>query len=344
MPKNPVSVSLVFPLFALGLAACTPVDEEPLDDPKPGFGETTSDETAVDDFDAEVGLVPGADPEEPGWQDLDFKSRPSICGDKLAELPETCDDGDANGEHADCTPLCRVASCGDGFVHVSEECDNGLANDNNAEGYGSCSASCKLIEGCGDGVVQEDYEQCDHGFDGSMQCSPKCEWFGRIVFVTEGAYKGDLGGIEGADQKCQDEAYFAGYPAPDLFRAWLSTAGSGVAWLDADDGRKFVRPDGETVALTLEDLTDGTIGVPISVTATKTTPAVTKVWSDTDVHGNSASSVDCGGWTETAGQGRVGLNNATDSTWTLRDNAAWCTSSAHLYCFEQPDVGIEPPP
>lgn len=335
MSTTRIASTFLLPVIAAFAQTACVLEDAPLGEPDAESVETTSDEAPADpDFDAEQNPDPGADPDGPGWQDLDFKSRPAICGDKKIELPETCDDGGNNAEDADCTPLCQVATCGDDFVHADEECDNGGDNDDAAEGYGSCSASCQLLEGCGDGFLQADYEECDHGFDGSPTCSPKCEWYSRIVFVTEAAFQGDLGGIAGADEKCQAEADDAGYGVP--FRAWLSTAGGGVAWLDDDvDPRPLVRPDGEPIADSIDAL--ATLEFPIEVTAKKTIAAFENVWSNTTPEGLSATNVDCGGWLETSGGGQIGLNSATDSTWTFKGSSTLCTKPAHLYCVEQPN-------
>jgi fibro-slime domain-containing protein len=54
-----------------------------------------------------------------------------------------------------------LPECGDGFIALGEECD--LGKDNNVGGYGGCNSDCTLGEYCGDGIRQEDYEDCDDG-------------------------------------------------------------------------------------------------------------------------------------------------------------------------------------
>jgi fibro-slime domain-containing protein len=75
--------------------------------------------------------------------------------------------------------VCR-GFCGDGVVTRGEACDLGTAK--NTGTYGTCKIDCKLPDRCGDGVVQEAYEQCDDSvnlatYGGSQKkCGPDCKW------------------------------------------------------------------------------------------------------------------------------------------------------------------------
>ncbi len=71
----------------------------------------------------------------------------------------------------------------------------------------ACPTSCTSVAGCGGGTV------CVEG-----ACSP-----GKLVFVTQNANNGNLGGIAGADNVCQTAANNAGIAG--TFKAWLATAG-----------------------------------------------------------------------------------------------------------------------
>jgi fibro-slime domain-containing protein len=52
-----------------------------------------------------------------------------------------------------------VSICGDGILAAGEECDNGA--ELNVGGHNGCEADCTLGAYCGDGVRQEESEQCD---------------------------------------------------------------------------------------------------------------------------------------------------------------------------------------
>jgi cysteine-rich repeat protein len=90
------------------------------------------------------------------------------CGDGVVDPGEDCDDGEANGEAAACTPACRLPACGDGLLQAGEACDDGNLADGDA-----CTASCTLTS-CGDGVIG-DGEQCDDGdADNADACLDDC--------------------------------------------------------------------------------------------------------------------------------------------------------------------------
>ena len=66
--------------------------------------------------------------------------------------------------------LC-LPECGDGVISLGEQCDDGV----NDGGYGECGESCVLDEYCGDGIVQEEFEDCDDGnFEDFDDCPNSC--------------------------------------------------------------------------------------------------------------------------------------------------------------------------
>lgn len=93
----------------------------------------------------------------------------ATCGNSILEMPEECDDGDANADDADCTSLCTINVCGDGFLGPGEACDDA----NELEGDG-CNADCE-VESCGDGKIDAG-EECDNGADNAneAECTEAC--------------------------------------------------------------------------------------------------------------------------------------------------------------------------
>ncbi len=102
------------------------------------------------------------------------------CGDGVATRFEFCDDGlDENtGEYGHCMPDCSALGphCGDGNVDDGfEECDDG----DNLGAYNGCNPDCTEGARCGDGVRQPEFgEDCDAGGDNGApgsSCSATCQ-------------------------------------------------------------------------------------------------------------------------------------------------------------------------
>ncbi len=101
----------------------------------------------------------------PVWRRVSFQV---ICGDGVTEVPEQCDDGDANADAPDkCRTTCTKPVCGDQIVDTDEACDDG-----NSVPTDACVA-CKVAT-CGDNQVQAGVEACDDGNsnpnDGCVGC------------------------------------------------------------------------------------------------------------------------------------------------------------------------------
>lgn len=194
--------------------------------------------------------------------------------------------------------------------------------------------------GCGDGTV-DDGEECDDGNktpdDG---CDNECVAVHRLVFISSALYKGDLGGLEGADNKCRDLAK-AIYPTK-TFKAWLSTGtesaanriGSGFTGLyvlSKDD----IKVANGWAGLTEKELLHA-INVDEKGTIIGAPQAGEAVWTNTAADGE-AGTVDCMEWTSLAigPKGKTGISSETMATWTSNADLS-CGASGHLYCFEVP--------
>jgi fibro-slime domain-containing protein len=101
------------------------------------------------------------------------------CGDGVATRFEFCDDGDGQntGAYGHCLPNCTALGphCGDGNVDEDfEDCDDG----DNLGGASGCNPDCTEGASCGDGIRQPDLgEDCDAGPDNGAPgsaCSETC--------------------------------------------------------------------------------------------------------------------------------------------------------------------------
>ena len=150
------------------------------------------------------------------------------------------------------------------------------------------------------------------------------------VFVTSQSFNGNLGGVSGANQKCQDAAN-----AEDLggsFKAWVSTS-------------TYQPADGFYIPLGAIELINGTevaasfsnmnpLSAKINLTE-KGTTKTTEVWTNTRSDGTDGSQ-NCSNFTSSSSSDRSyhGDNNVTNSWWSFK-TVAYCNETLSLYCFEQ---------
>ena len=95
-------------------------------------------------------------------------------GGPLDDGDESCDDGANNDLLNSCTDVCTLTFCGDGFIQdpngqgIVEGCDDG----NIIDGDG-CDSGCQEEEiiTCGDGEVNQIWEQCDLGINNGDTCT-----------------------------------------------------------------------------------------------------------------------------------------------------------------------------
>jgi cysteine-rich repeat protein len=212
-----------------------------------------------------------------------------------------------------------------------------------ATASGTTSVSSTFSTGgvCGDGEL-DDEEECDDGAqvpgDG---CSSSCTKEFRRVFVTSQVFTGNLGGIAGADQKCQDAA--EGAMLPGEYRAWLSTPTTSPAdWL-VHSSVPYRQLNGAEVASNWEQLVAGPLTSSIYVSEWGGEPGVgmhscvpdsRPVWTNTRADGMVYTpDMHCEGWNSIQGSGTAGQAGSI-SSWTV-GCILGCGDEAALYCFEQ---------
>jgi hypothetical protein len=168
---------------------------------------------------------------------------------------------------------------------------------------------------------------------------------GKCVFVTSATFNGNLGGLAGADARCQAAADAVGVRG--TYRAWLST--NTVAARDrlTHATVPYYLIDGTLVANSWADLVGGGPRHAISVSEKNTAPPNANVcvggysvWTATHVSGAQSvpgADVFCGEWNSTGNGATVGSSMSTGMYWTYKCNlaAGGCGMAASLYCFEQ---------
>jgi hypothetical protein len=251
------------------------------------------------------------------------------CGDAILDPGEECDLGAAqNSDQGACTLTCKLPKCGDHLIWAGkEDCDNG--DNNNDVLYGGCSTQCTYGPRCGDAKLQ-DLEECDLGpgngngefLPDSVPCDDGCRFAAKLVFLSSVGYKGgELGGVEGADLKCQHLATLANFDNAAKFKAWLSDD----LYNPFKDFTKiadmpYVRPDGVRVADDWDDLILNGPGDGIIVTETGVTLINTGAWTGTAPSGKPFPGGTCLSWIslnplETSRVGQSGLNKQPEAAW-----------------------------
>ncbi len=163
---------------------------------------------------------------------------------------------------------------------------------------------------------------------------------GKIIFVTEKAFKGDLGGLASADAKCNEAAQAAGLPG--TYKAWLSSSTVSATSRLAHSQTPYIRPDGVVVAYSWDDLIDGQLLNPIAITETGAYLA-RYVWTASTIAG-VFSDYDCKGWTSAlaADYGSAGLSYFSTNYWTGYSKIS-CSWGIQLYCVQQDSVTAAAP-
>jgi hypothetical protein len=157
----------------------------------------------------------------------------------------------------------------------------------------------------------------------------------KRVFVTSGAWSGDLGGVAGADAKCQSEAAAAGLDG--VYGAWL-----GGPVTDPVDGlatgRPYVRIDGAQVfedRLAIAERSSPPInGITLTASGGGVPGNPRELWTGAGINGRSTG-YHCNAWTSDSATvaAHVGIIGATTTDWTISTLRS-CNAVAHLLCFE----------
>lgn len=160
---------------------------------------------------------------------------------------------------------------------------------------------------------------------------------GLFLFLTSAEYVGDLGGIAGADARCQTAG------------SLLRPAGKFIAWLGAASradmapllpaGRTWYASNGTTLLATTADLIGGgglKNGGLVLDEKLATVVENDFLWTAVLASG-TASAVNCEGWTTSVPSkyGAVATVATPGQAWTKDgDNESACSSANHLACIE----------
>ncbi|NVN91291.1 MAG: DUF1554 domain-containing protein [Desulfuromonadales bacterium] len=155
---------------------------------------------------------------------------------------------------------------------------------------------------------------CQTYADDNLPAPPFCHK--KIIFITSNEFTSNLGGLVGADSKCQEAANVA--TLQGIYKAWLSDSNISARDRLAHSPAAYVRVDGSTVANNWTDLTDGWLKEPIMIDEFRNNLVGqgAAAWTGTDAYGRSTGN-NCADWTSTS-QGWFELGSADNigSGWS----------------------------
>lgn len=156
---------------------------------------------------------------------------------------------------------------------------------------------------------------------------------GKIVFITSQEYDGNLGGVSGANQKCQMHAKNAGLSG--TFKAWIADDNSSPWTSFARSTVPYVMTNGMQIAPNWQALITSNLENKLDVNEFGKKHVNAGAWTGTD---EGKKLENCRGWTtnDSGEGGTEGCSSTTDSRWG-RTNCGenWCSSKYRLYCFQQ---------
>lgn len=170
----------------------------------------------------------------------------------------------------------------------------------------------------------------------SPSLSPQASF--KRVFVTSTTYNGNLGGLTGADTKCQERANAASLGG--TWKAWLSDSLTSVSSRLNHSSVPYKLLNGIVVANGWSGLSSLSQSININEFGNPVSP--TPVWTGSNCFGEIRVNppyniTSCANWISDASsvKGFAGGTNNKDCGWSETSNYNCNDSSLHLYCFEQ---------
>lgn len=175
---------------------------------------------------------------------------------------------------------------------------------------------------------------CPTGTARSMCIADACHAV-RRVFVSSTGSTANLGGIAGADGRCQTLANAA--QLGGTWRAWVSATGNTPNTRFTKSTVPYRLLNGTLVANDWDDLTDGSLAHGIDRDEKNAVVTNTEVWTATSTGGNFTSG-GCNGFTSAANGSPTaaqGLSDENDGDWTNTYVQFCDRTTPRIYCFEQ---------
>lgn len=241
------------------------------------------------------------------------------CSGVFIDLQSNIANCGACGHACSSGMLCSsgLCICAPGKTSCSGQCVDTQTDKANC---GSCGNTCPSIQVCQAGA-----------------CVPTNR---KIVFITSQTYTGELGGLQGADAKCQTLANAAGLTG--TYRAWLSTQGINAIDRITDKLYPYTTLDGGLVANSINELIYFPQHPSSHIIIDEHDDSVLTqnrfVWTGTNPDGTTAQPLtNCDDWTSALGT-KFGVAGNSEplgtGDWTY-DIYSACNLHRSLYCFQQ---------
>jgi hypothetical protein len=161
----------------------------------------------------------------------------------------------------------------------------------------------------------------------------------KDVFVTDGSYTGNLGGLVGADAICQTEAENDGLPG--IYKAWIAVAAQPITIAPSTDfthltNIAYRQVDGSLVANNWSDLVSGTTHNTAWLSGTGVDKTSASAWSDVSYSGGTIyAGPTCSDWTTASSTVGGQVNIPSSGYIQLASGSTACSNSNVLLCVEQ---------
>lgn len=166
----------------------------------------------------------------------------------------------------------------------------------------------------------------------------------KAVFVTSQFFDGNLGGVSGADLKCQQAANNGGLPGK--FKSWIDDDGTfpDIPTRFRQSTQNYVTPiANNTIASNWSNLVSGTLSSSLNQTefgVTAPSNISTDIWTGALSDGTNntvgANGDHCSNWTSNSSglTGSFGDFTTTGSGWSYTSTGS-CDTPRRLYCIQQ---------
>jgi len=263
------------------------------------------------------------------------------CNNDCTQVHEYyCDDINPRLEDIECEFGCEYGACLEEPRPFCEDSDGGiriyvpgsitfLNEDNDVD---TSEDSCE-----GDDLTEYYCEGVEPASD-EIRCELGCEDnacardLSNAIFVTSRYTRGDLGGIGGADDFCQESADDAELGGPWIAMLSNSSLDLRDRLEDYEAEGPFRTMNGEVIAEDIDGLFDGNIDVPVGYDEMGM-ERNTRIWTGTNINGTS-SEHNCNDWTSENEDviGTRGYSFRSDERWITASQAP-CDHLNSIYCL-----------